>query len=66
MVTLDAAYVQVISNGWEMYRNRRCRTILSVLQQAGLIQVEKYGQWSYFSRNEALIQQYIEHLQRSL
>ena len=39
---------------------------LSVLQQAGLIQVEKYGQWSYFSRNEALIQQYIEHLQRSL
>jgi ArsR family transcriptional regulator len=37
-----------------------------VLQQAGLIQVEKYGQWSYFSRNEALIQQYIEHLQRSL
>ncbi len=32
---------------------------LSVLQQAGLIQVEKYGQWSYFSRNEALIQQFI-------
>ena len=39
---------------------------LSVLQQANLIQAEKYGQWSYFSRNEALIQQYIEHLQRSL
>lgn len=39
---------------------------LSVLQQAGLIQVEKYGQWSYFSRNEVLIQQYIDHLKKSL
>ncbi len=39
---------------------------LSVLQQAGLIQVQKYGQWSYFSRNEALIQQYIEHLKQTL
>jgi len=39
---------------------------LSVLQQAGLIQAEKYGQWSYFSRNEALIQQYIDYLQNSL
>ncbi|HAE64008.1 MAG TPA: transcriptional regulator, partial [Acinetobacter johnsonii] len=39
---------------------------LSVLQQAGLIQVEKYGQWSYFSRNEALIQQYVEYLKHSL
>ena len=39
---------------------------LSVLQQAGLIQVEKYGQWSYFTRNEALIQQYIEHLKQTL
>lgn len=39
---------------------------LSVLQQAGLIQAEKYGQWSYFSRNEALIQQYIHHLEKQL
>ncbi len=39
---------------------------LSVLQQAGLITVEKYGQWSYFSRNEQLIQQYIDYLQDSL
>jgi len=29
-------------------------------------QAEKYGQWSYFSRNEALIQQYIDYLQNSL
>lgn len=39
---------------------------LSVLQQAGLICAEKYGQWSYFSRNEALIQQYVEYLKHSL
>ena len=39
---------------------------LSVLQQAGLIRAEKYGQWSYFSRNEALIQQYVEYLKQSL
>jgi DNA-binding transcriptional ArsR family regulator len=39
---------------------------LSVLQQAGLIQAQKHGQWSYFSRNEVLIQQYIDHLQHSL
>lgn len=39
---------------------------LSVLQQAGLISATKYGQWSYFSRNEVLIQQYIEHLQQHL
>lgn len=39
---------------------------LSVLQQAGLIKAEKYGQWSYFSRNEELIQQYIDYLQSSL
>ena len=39
---------------------------LSVLQQAGLVSVTKHGQWSYFSRNEALIQQFIEYLQRTL
>ena len=39
---------------------------LSVLQQAGLSQVEKYGQLSYLARNEALIQQFIEHLQQHL
>lgn len=39
---------------------------LSILQQAGLIQVQKYGQWSYFSRNDALIQQFIDHLKNTL
>ncbi len=31
-----------------------------------LIQVTKYGQWSYFSRNEALIQEFLQHLQHGL
>ena len=39
---------------------------LSILQQAGLIRVEKHGQWSYFSRNEDAITQFIEHLKNSL
>lgn len=39
---------------------------LSVLQQTGLITATKHGQWSYFSRNETLIQQFIEHLQQHL
>ena len=39
---------------------------LSILQQAGLIHATKHGQWSYFSRNEALIQEFLQHLQHSL
>lgn len=39
---------------------------LSILQQAGLVLVEKHGQWSYFSRNEPMIQQYIQYIQQSL
>lgn len=39
---------------------------LSILQNAQLIQAKKHGQWSYFSRNEVVIQQYIQHLQATL
>ena len=39
---------------------------LSVLQQAGLITVHKRGQWSYFTRNEDLIQQFIAYLKDAL
>ncbi|EPF81571.1 ArsR family transcriptional regulator [Acinetobacter rudis CIP 110305] len=39
---------------------------LSVLQQAGLVSVQKHGQWCYFSRNDELIQQYIQHIQQTL
>ena len=39
---------------------------LSILQQAELIRVEKHGQWSYFSRNENVIAQFIDDLKHSL
>jgi len=39
---------------------------LSILQQAGLVSVQKHGQWCYFSRNDELIQQYIKHVQETL
>ena len=39
---------------------------LSILQQAELIRVEKHGQWSYFSRNEDVIAQFIDDLKYSL
>lgn len=39
---------------------------LSVLLQAGLVNVEKHGQWCYFTRNEALIQNFITHIKQSL
>lgn len=39
---------------------------LAVLQNSGLVNVRKYGQWSYFSRNEALIEQYVRYLQDTL
>lgn len=39
---------------------------LSVLQQAGLVLVTKHGQWCYFSRNEALIEDFLQYIQDSL
>lgn len=39
---------------------------LAVLQSSNLVEVRKYGQWSYFSRNEILIEQYIHYLQETL
>lgn len=39
---------------------------LSVLQQAGLVTVTKHGQWCYFARNEAHIQNFLDHIQQSL
>lgn len=39
---------------------------LSILQQAGLIQSLKHGQWCYFTRNEALIADYLQFLQQTL
>ena len=39
---------------------------LSVLQQAGLVTVTKHGQWCYFSRDEAQIQNFLDHIKQSL
>ncbi|NHC03040.1 winged helix-turn-helix transcriptional regulator [Acinetobacter sp. 187] len=39
---------------------------LSVLQQAGLVTVTKHGQWCYFARNEAQIQNFLAHIQHAL
>ncbi|MBF7686200.1 helix-turn-helix transcriptional regulator [Acinetobacter sp. B10A] len=39
---------------------------LAILQNSGLVEVRKYGQWSYFSRNEVIIEQYINDLKDTL
>lgn len=39
---------------------------LASLQKAGLISATKVGQWSFFSRNEATIAAFLEHMQQGL
>ncbi|XLZ71820.1 helix-turn-helix transcriptional regulator [Massilia sp. SR12] len=39
---------------------------LAVLQKAGLVTVQRVGQWNFFKRNEAVIQQFIEHERKTL
>lgn len=39
---------------------------LAVLQKSGLICCQKVGQWSFYQRNEAVIQQFLQSLQRDL
>ncbi len=39
---------------------------LSVLQKAGLINCHKMGQWSFYSRNETIIQQFLTALHEDL
>ena len=39
---------------------------LSVLQKAGLINCHKMGQWSFYTRNETTIQQFLEELHQDL
>ena len=39
---------------------------LASLQKAGLISAKKVGQWSFFSRNEATIQAFLDHMQQGL
>jgi ArsR family transcriptional regulator len=39
---------------------------LSALQAAGLVTVRRVGQWSFFARDEAVIQAFLETLQSDL
>ncbi len=39
---------------------------LRVLQESGLIQVRKEGQWSFFSINRDALQGYLDSLQKAL
>lgn len=39
---------------------------LAILQKAGLVTVQRVGQWNFFKRNEAVIQQFIEHERKTL
>lgn len=39
---------------------------LATLQKAGLVTTKKVGQWSFFKRDEAAIQAFLEQLQQGL
>ncbi|HEV3104426.1 MAG TPA: helix-turn-helix transcriptional regulator [Trinickia sp.] len=39
---------------------------LAALQNAGLVTVKRIGQWSFFARNEAVIQAFLETLHTDL
>lgn len=39
---------------------------LAILQRAGFISSKKVGQWNFFSRNEAVIQAFLQRLQQQL
>jgi DNA-binding transcriptional ArsR family regulator len=39
---------------------------LATLQSAGLVSVKRIGQWSFLKRNEAVIQAFLEALQKDL
>lgn len=39
---------------------------LATLQKAGLVSTKKVGQWSFFKRDEATIQAFLEQLQQGL
>lgn len=39
---------------------------LAILQKAGLVTVQRLGQWNFFKRNEEVIQQFIEHERNTL
>ncbi|MET3133240.1 DNA-binding transcriptional ArsR family regulator [Oxalobacteraceae bacterium GrIS 1.11] len=39
---------------------------LATLQKAGLVTAHRVGQWSFFKRDEATIQAFLDHMQQDL
>ena len=39
---------------------------LAALQRAGLVTSKRVGQWVFFKRNEAVIQAFVEHMNKDL
>ncbi len=39
---------------------------LATLQKAGLVSTKRVGQWTFFSRDETTIQQFLEHMNTGL
>jgi ArsR family transcriptional regulator len=39
---------------------------LAILQKAGLVTVQRVGQWNFFKRNEEVILRFIEHERNTL
>jgi ArsR family transcriptional regulator len=39
---------------------------LAMMQKAGLLESQRIGQWTYYRRNEATIQAFVDELQREL
>lgn len=39
---------------------------LAALQRAGLVSSKRVGQWVFFKRNEAVIQAFVEHMNKDL
>jgi DNA-binding transcriptional ArsR family regulator len=39
---------------------------LAILQKAGLVTVQRMGQWNFFKRDEATIQRFLDHMHTGL
>ncbi len=41
-------------------------TYLTSMQNAGLISPTRHGKWTYYKRNESVLREYVEELQKAL
>ncbi|MFD3450444.1 ArsR/SmtB family transcription factor [Microbacteriaceae bacterium 4G12] len=39
---------------------------LSMMQKAGLLESRRYGQWTYYRRNESALREFVEYIQSQL